>query len=75
MHPVYILAFVTFLAVIAFLVWNYMSTKRNQQTGGNTSGIGGPADPMSGTTNDPIRSGAEIRASLDAASLGQPRHT
>jgi hypothetical protein len=67
MHPLTYLAFFTLLAVIAFGVWNWMSVRRHQQTGGNVSGIGGPADPMSGTTNDPIRSGAEIRASLDAA--------
>ena len=70
MHPVYILAFVTFLAFIAFGVWNYISTRRNQQTGGRTSFLGGPADPMSGTTTENIRSGAEIRASLDAAAAG-----
>jgi hypothetical protein len=72
MHPVYILAFVTLIAVIAFGVWNYLSTRRHQQTGGHTSGLGGPADPMSGTTTEHIRSGAEIRASLDAAAATSP---
>jgi hypothetical protein len=67
MHPLYILAFATFLLVIGFGVWNWISTRRHQKTGGNVSGLGGPADPMSGTTTNAIRPGAEIRASLDAA--------
>ena len=46
-HPLYLLAFVTFLLVIEFLGWNLLSVKRNQQTGGKASGIGGPNDPMS----------------------------
>jgi hypothetical protein len=46
MHPVYILAFVTFGAVMAFGGWSWLSAKRNQQTGGKTSGIGGPNDPL-----------------------------
>ena len=45
-HPLYLLVFVTFLLVVAFLVWNLLSVKRNQKTGGKTSGIGGPNDPM-----------------------------
>jgi len=71
MHPLFILAFVTLFAVIAFGVWNWLSTRRHRQTGGNVAGIGGPADPMSGTTTNRIRSGAEIRASLDAATARQ----
>ncbi len=71
MHPLFILAFITLLAVIAFGVWNWMSTRRHQQTGGNTSGVGGASDPLSGTTTDHIRSGEEIRASLDAATARQ----
>jgi len=27
-------------------IWTIASTRRNQKTGGNTSGIGGPNDPM-----------------------------
>jgi hypothetical protein len=46
MHPVYILAFVTFLLVIAFLAWNLISVRKHQKTGGKTSGFGGPNDPM-----------------------------
>jgi hypothetical protein len=46
MHPVYILAFVTFIAVMAVGGWSWLSAKRHQQTGGHTSGIGGPNDPL-----------------------------
>lgn len=49
MHPVYILAFVTFILVIAFLVWNLLSVRQHQKTGGRgheTTGVGGPNDPM-----------------------------
>jgi hypothetical protein len=45
-HPLYLLVFVTLLCVVAFLLWNLLSVKRHQQTGGKTSGIGGPNDPM-----------------------------
>ena len=37
MHPLFILAIVTLLAVVAFAVWNLMSVRRNQQTGGNAA--------------------------------------
>ncbi len=47
MHPVYILAFVTFFLLAGFLVWNLISVRRNQKTGGKTSGLGGPNDPLS----------------------------
>ena len=66
MHPVYILALVTLLAVFAFGVWNYMSTRQHQKTGGNTTGIGGPNDPLSGAGAD-VRHPDQMRASLDAA--------
>ena len=46
LHPVYLLAFATFLLVIGFLVWNLLSVRRNQKTGGKTSGLGGPNDPL-----------------------------
>ena len=45
-HPLYWLVFATFLVLVAVLGWMKLSVKRNQQTGGNTSGIGGPNDPM-----------------------------
>ncbi len=40
------LAFATLFLVIVFGLWSYLSVKRNQQTGGKTSGIGGPNDPL-----------------------------
>jgi hypothetical protein len=46
MHPVYTLAFVTFLLVIGFLIWNLLSVRRNQKHGDGATGIGGPNDPM-----------------------------
>jgi hypothetical protein len=45
-HPLYWLAFATFLLVLGFLIWNRVSVHRNQVTGGKTSGLGGPNDPM-----------------------------
>ncbi len=47
MHPLFLLAFVTFLLVLAFLGWNWLSVRRHQQTGGKGPGLGGPNDPMS----------------------------
>jgi hypothetical protein len=46
-HPLSLLVFFTFLLVLAFLVWNWLSVRRNQKTGGKASGIGGPNDPLS----------------------------
>jgi hypothetical protein len=48
MHPVYILAFATFILIIGFLVWNLQSVRRHQKYGGKAKGIGGPNDPISG---------------------------
>ena len=45
-HPVYLLALATFVLVIGFLLWNLISVRRNQKTGGKTSGLGGPNDPL-----------------------------
>lgn len=42
------LAFMTLLLLIAVGLWSVMSTKRSQATGGHTSGLGGPNDPMAG---------------------------
>lgn len=47
-HPLYFLVFATLFLLVAFLVWSKISTKRSQETGGKTSGIGGPNDPISG---------------------------
>jgi hypothetical protein len=46
MHPLSLLAFLTFLLVVGFLVWNLLSVKKHQKTGGDTTGLGGPNDPM-----------------------------
>jgi hypothetical protein len=46
MHPLILLPAVTFLLLAGFLGWNWLSTKRSQETGGDTSGVGGPKDPM-----------------------------
>ena len=61
------LAIVTFVLLLAFLAWNQWSTKRHSDTGGgNTSGIGGRSDPLSGTTQG-MRDPDEMRAALDTA--------
>ena len=50
-----------------FLAWNYISTKRHQQSGGgNISGLGGKADPLSGTTSG-MRDPEEMRQAMDNA--------
>lgn len=46
MHNVYILPIFTILVVIGLAAWNWASIKRHQETGGKTSGLGGPNDPM-----------------------------
>jgi hypothetical protein len=65
MNPLSLLVIMTFAGLLAFLWWNYSSTRRNQKTGGNTTGVGGPNDPMAGATPG-IRSPDEMRAALDA---------
>lgn len=65
-HPVWILALVTFVLVLAAILWSLVSTRRRQATGGRTTGLGGPSDPMAGATEG-IRSPEEMSASLDAA--------
>ncbi len=68
------LGLATFVLVIAFLLWNRHSTKEHQRTGGNTSGAGGPNDPLSGTTPG-IREAEDLRASLDAAAMRDEKPT
>jgi hypothetical protein len=46
MHPLFILPVATFILLVGYLIWNYISTKRNLETGGKTSGLGGDKDPM-----------------------------
>ena len=65
MHPVYILAFVTFAAVIGFLIWTRVSTVRHK-FGVKPTGVGGVNDPMAGAT-DALRDPEAMRASLDTA--------
>jgi hypothetical protein len=45
-HPLYVLAFLTLLIVAGFAIWNLWSTKRQQEPGPTTSGLGGPNDPL-----------------------------
>ncbi len=71
MDWILMLAMVTFALLLAFLWWNRSSTKQNQETGGNTTGIGGLNDPMSGTTKG-MRDPEEMRAALNAASGQRP---
>lgn len=52
-NPIIWLSMVTLVAVLGFGIWNWLSVKRNQETGGNTSGIGGPNDPMAGEGQSP----------------------
>ena len=66
MDWIFALAIGTFAIVVAFLLWNRASTKRHQETGGNTTGLGGPNDPLSGATEG-IRDADTMRGSLDAA--------
>ncbi len=65
MDWILLLAIVTFALVIAFLIWNRMSVKRNQDPSNNSSGMGGPNDPMAGTTAG-MRDPDEMRAHLNA---------
>jgi hypothetical protein len=46
MHPLLWLPLLTFLLLLVYLAWNWYSTKRNLETGGKTSGPGGPKDPI-----------------------------
>ena len=62
MHPVWLLALATFLAVGAFAFFNYRSTRNQQKNGHGTS----PSEPLSGS-NDGLRSPEAIRRSLNAA--------
>ncbi len=72
MDIILLLALATFVLVVAFLLWNRISTKRHQETGGRTSGLGGPADPLSGTAEG-IRPAEAIQTSLDEAATAPPR--
>ncbi len=45
-HPLFLLAIVTFLLVVAAAIWNLVATRRQQKYGRHTTGIGGPDDPL-----------------------------
>jgi hypothetical protein len=63
MHPLFLLAFATFVVIIAFLVWNLLSAKRHRFSR-DVSGPGGSNDPLSGK-NANVRDPDELRAALD----------
>lgn len=69
MDWILILALATFAIVVAFLLWTRTSTIRHHHTGGNTSGLGGPNDPLSGTTEG-MRHPDDMRRDLDRAAAG-----
>ncbi len=66
MDWILLLGLTTFVIVVAFLLWTRQSTKRHQETGGRTSGLGGPNDPLSGATAG-LRSAEDMRAGLNVA--------
>jgi hypothetical protein len=70
MHPLFLLAFATFVLVVGFLVWNRVSAGRHK-FGSNPAGVGGTADPISGAT-DELRHPDEMRKSLDVAAGAAP---
>ena len=61
-----ILPLMTFAVLVAFLLWNRYSTKRNHETAGHASGVGGPKDPLSGDSEG-MRNPDVLRANLDEA--------
>lgn len=66
MHPLFLLAFATFLLVVGFGYWNYRSTRNINKAGENTSGIGGSNDPLAGNTEG-VRDAETMRQSMNAA--------
>ena len=66
MDWILILAIATFVLVVAFLLWNRISTKRHHESHGTAEGIGGRSDPLSGNSEG-IRPAHELQASLDTA--------
>ena len=45
-HPLFWLAGVTFLIVVAAAIWNLISTQRRQKYGRDVQGMGGKHDPL-----------------------------
>ncbi len=60
------LALGTFVLLVAFLLWTRISTKRNHESGGTASGVGGESDPLSGAGAD-VRDAETLRSSMDKA--------
>jgi hypothetical protein len=71
MHPLFMLAFATFVLIIGWLAWNKVAVKKQIEPG-PTTGIGGPNDPVAGATEN-LRHPDEMRQSLDEAG-GRPLH-
>jgi hypothetical protein len=65
MHPLFLLAFATFVIVVGFLAWNQISVKRHR-FGEKKTGIGGVNDPLSGATDD-LRAPGDMTGSMDEA--------
>ena len=65
MHPLFVLAFATFVIVAAFLVWNLVSVKRHRFHR-DVAGPGGSSDPLSGKSEG-IRKPDDLRAALDGS--------
>ncbi len=66
MDLILILALGTFALLAMFLVWNKVSVKRYQESGGKALGVGGPNDPLSGSTKN-MRNPDQMRAALDTS--------
>jgi hypothetical protein len=47
MHPLFLLALITFVIVLGFAAWSLTAVKRQQKHGDAARGIGSPNDPMS----------------------------
>ena len=65
MHPLYLLAFATFVLILGFLAWNILSVQRHRFNK-DVSGPGGSSDPLSGKSEG-MRNPDELRESLGDA--------
>jgi hypothetical protein len=65
MHPLFFLAFATFILVIGFLWWNKRAVKHHPH-GDPLTGAGGPNDPIAGSTPG-LRDPGEMTRSMDEA--------
>jgi hypothetical protein len=46
MHPLILLPLLTFVLVLGYLVWNFVSTRESQKNPNKQTGFGGDRDPM-----------------------------